>query len=117
MSKSNKISVKEFYEWIDEHNYLTSENNLSDKEEKILQDFQDKELAIEYGDLTDGDTLYNVFYTYGGAYDYEGTTNDTKLWIAMHNKRRLDEGNSTEWEDDFSFEEIDVSIYKESKHE
>lgn len=58
---SNKISVKEFDEWLDEHSDLTRENNLSDKEEKILQDFQDKELAIEDGDLTEGDTLYNVF--------------------------------------------------------
>ena len=114
---SNKISVKEFDEWLDEHSDLTQENNLSDKEEKILQDFQDKELAIEYGDLTDGMTLYNVFYIYGGVHEYEGTTNDTKLWLAMHNKRRLDEGNMLEWEDDFSFEEIEVSIFKESEHE
>ena len=121
---SNKMSTNEFDEWLDEHrellqsiDYNIYDDDLNAKDKKILQDFQDKELAIEYGDLTKGDTLYNVFYTYGGAYDYEGTTNDIKLWLAMHNHDRLYEGNMLEWEDEFSFEEIDVSIYKESKHE
>tara|TARA_R110002050_G_scaffold145262_1_gene270752 strand:+ start:115 stop:456 length:342 start_codon:yes stop_codon:yes gene_type:complete len=110
---SNKMSVKEFDEWIDEHNDLVGEENLSDEKEKIVEDCRDKELDIEDGDLTKGMTLYNVFYIYDGVHEYEGTTNNVKKWLAVHNKQRLHEGSMLEHEDEFSFEEIDLSIYKE----
>ena len=112
---ANKMSVKEFYEWIDEHKDLVGENNLSDEEEKIVEDCRDKELDIKYGKVNDGMTLYNVFYIYDGVHEYEGTTNNIKKWLAEHNMNRLASGEMFEWEDEFSFEEIDLSIYKESE--
>lgn len=110
---AEKISVKEFNEWIDEHKDLVGENLLDDEDRKIVEDFQDKELVIKYGKVNEDMTLYNVFYTYEGAHDYEGTTNNIKMWVAHHNKDRLDSGEMLEHEDDFSFEEVGLSIYKE----
>ena len=113
---SNKISVKEFDEWLDEHkDWLPDPDNAEEK--KILDDFMSKELDIKYGKVNDGMTLYNVFYIYDGVYEYEGTTNNIKKWLAEHNMNRLHEGNMLEWEDDFSFEETGLSIYKESEDE
>ena len=51
------------------------------------------------------------------VHEYEGTTNNIKKWLAEHNKERLHEGSMLEHEDEFSFEEIDLSIYKESENE
>jgi hypothetical protein len=124
---SNKISVKEFDEWLDEHGdileaidnriYNYDDDDLNAEDKKILEDFLSKELDIKYGKVNDGMTLYNVFYIYDGVHEYEGTTNNIKTWLANHNMNRLYEGNNFEWEDQFSFEEINSAIYKESKHE
>ena len=138
---SNKMSVKEFYEWIDEHgdileaienriydydNELNSEGKLETslgreigkvELQKLIDDFFNKELDIKYGKVNDDMTLYNIFYIYGGVHEYEGTTNNIKTWLANHNKDRLAQGEGFEWEDEFSFEEINSAIYKESKHE
>ncbi|QLF88089.1 hypothetical protein Venkman_gp14 [Methylophilales phage Venkman EXVC282S] len=138
---SNKISIKEFYDWIDENEDVLEsiDNNIYDYDDelnaegkletslgreigkvelkKLLDDFLNKELDVKYGKVNDDMTLYNVFYTYGGVHEYEGTTNNIKTWLAMHNKDRLASGEGFEWEDEFSFEEIDFAIYKENEHE
>jgi len=140
---SNKMSVKEFYEWIDEHgdileaienriydydNELNSEGKLETslgreigkvELQKLIDDFFNKELDVKYerrGKINDDMTLYNIFYIYDGVHEYEGTTNNIKTWLANHNKDRLASGEGFEWEDEFSFEEIHLSIYKESEH-
>ena len=64
--------------------------------------------------------MYNIYYKgdiCGNPRTYMGTTNDIKKWLAEHNMNRIHEGNILEWEDDFSFEEVDLSIYKESEDE
>ena len=141
---SGKMSVKEFYEWIDKHqdlleaidnniinydDYLNAEDKLETslgreigkvELEKILDDFLNKELDIKYDKVNDDMPLYNVYYEgdiCGNPRTYEGTTNNIEMWIANHNMNRLHEGEMFEWEDDFDFEEIDVSIYKESEDE
>ena len=122
---SNKISVKEFDEWLDEHkdllesidNNIYDDDDLNAEDKKILDDFLSKELDIKYGKVNGDMTLYNVFYIYDGVHEYEGTTNNIKKWLAVHNMNRLYEANNFEWEDQFSFEEIYSSIYKESEHE
>ena len=138
------MSVKEFYEWIDEHgdileaienriydydNELNSEGKLETslgreigkvELQKLIDDFFNKELDVKYerrGKINDDMTLYNIFYIYDGVHEYEGTTNNIKTWLANHNKDRLASGEGFEWEDEFSFEEIDFSIYKENEHE
>ena len=138
---NNKMSVKKFYEWIDEHgdileaienriydydNELNSEGKLETslgreigkvELQKLIDDFFNKELDVKYerrGKINDDMTLYNIFYIYDGVHEYEGTTNNIKTWLANHNKDRLASGEGFEWEDEFSFEEIDFSIYKEN---
>jgi hypothetical protein len=117
---AEKISVKEFNEWFEEHGTELLEydyDDLNDEEKKIVDDFLSKELDVELGELKNDTPLYNVFYTYEGEHEYFGTTNNFKVWLASLNKDRVDIGETLFHEDDFTFSAIDLSIFKEDEDE
>ena len=61
-------------------------------------------------------TLYNIFYTYGGAvYEYEATTDNFGRWLEEHNRQRRADGEMEESLDDFDVVGITPIIYNKEK--
>ena len=51
--------------------------------------------------------LYNVYFIWNGKRNYEGTTDNFKLWLKKHNETREDK----EFEDDFEVEEVCLALF------
>ena len=59
--------------------------------------------------------LFNVFYTYGGVYEYETTTDNFDKWLEYHNKERTNSGEEEDDSSDFETEDVDVILFEEIK--
>lgn len=55
--------------------------------------------------IEDKNPMYVVHYTYEGAKDFEGVTNNPDLWLRKHNAQRVADGNMPESKDEFEFTE------------
>ncbi len=61
--------------------------------------------------------LYNIFYSYGGEYTYEITTDNFEKWLEQHNKDRVESGNEPEDKSEFDVVPIDVATYNEESED